>query len=144
MKRERRTKRDIENMRHECTMYLLQYKLDPHKAFEAMVKDCLISGQSIPYYIKGIKDFIRVSEELKVKLSRTEKEEEKEQKENPIDKLKKITPEQYKAEIMPIFKQQTDKEIKISLVNLWQCIDGNCFKSITNQDIRYYQELNIV
>lgn len=68
----RRTKREIELMKNECTYYLLQTKLDPHKAYDLYIKEYLENGLQLEYYIKGIKDFINVSQELAVKLKHKE------------------------------------------------------------------------
>lgn len=136
MKQTRRTKREIENMTHECTMYLLNHRLDPHKAFEAMVKDYLMSGETIPYFIKDIKDFIKVSEQLKVKMGK--KESVKSDKENPLDTIKLITLDQYKEHIKPLFKSIESKELKISLIHLMDSIIAKDFSSqmLTQSDIR--------
>ena len=71
----RRNKREMELMKNDVTFYLLENKLDPHKAHEAMIKEYLESGQPIPYYIKGIKDFIKISQQLAIELDRKEQSE---------------------------------------------------------------------
>ncbi|MDQ0255551.1 hypothetical protein J2S74_002933 [Evansella vedderi] len=64
----RRTKNDIEKMREICTEYLNKNNNEPHAAYEDMIKEHLISVKSIPSCIRGVKDFIKVSKELKAVL----------------------------------------------------------------------------
>jgi hypothetical protein len=99
MKMTRRTKRDMELMKDDCIYYLLQTKNDPHKAYDLFIKEHLESKQMIPYYIKGIKDFNKVSEELAVKL-------------NQKEQMKKADQQRYedKQTIINFIISLTDKE----------------------------------
>jgi hypothetical protein len=105
----RRTKREMELMKNDVTFYLLENKLDPHRAHEAMIKEHLESGQPIPYYIKGVKDFIKISQQLAIELDRKEKmakrdREKAEQKETIINYILNLS----KDEIKDIYKKYKD------------------------------------
>ncbi len=67
----RRTKREMSLMRDDAKFYLLLTNNNPHRAFEMMIKENLESGSQIPYYIKGVKDFIEASKDLALELNRT-------------------------------------------------------------------------
>ena len=100
MKRERRNKQEIERMESDCRYYLMYNRYDAHKAYDSMIKDHLLSGNPTPYYIKGIKDFIKIAEIMKVERQEKErekqqKEEYKEQQQNTIDKILNISVESF-------------------------------------------------
>jgi hypothetical protein len=122
MVKTRRTKLEMDKMRNTCTAYLLQTKLDPHKAYDLYIKEYLENGLQLEYYIKGIKDFIKVSQELKVKLKHKEAmrkaDKEKFKKQETIKNyILNLT----KEEIKDIYKQYKDKVShaeKLELVNL--------------------------
>lgn len=138
MARNRRTKRELEQMENEITSYLLQNKLDPHKAHEAMIKEYLESHQPIPYYIKGVKDFIKVSQKLAVKLNRKEqmKKTDRERAEQQ-DEIKEYIMSISKEEAKKIYRQYKDKvthQEKIILIDVYICKNGNDFlKSYIDQ-----------
>lgn len=122
MTRNRRTKSEMDKMRNTCTIYLLQTKLDPHKAYDLYIKEYLENGLQLEYYIKGIKDFIKVSQELAVKL-KYEKAMKKADKEKfkKQETIKKYILNLTKEEIKDIYKQYKDKVSyteKLELVNL--------------------------
>jgi len=60
----RRTKQELLLMKSIVSKYLHKNNLDAHKAFEDMVTYYLENGSQMPYYIKSIKDFIKISKEL--------------------------------------------------------------------------------
>ena len=60
----RRTKQELLLMKSVVSKYLHKNNLDAHKAFEDMVTYYLENGSQMPYYIKSIKDFIKISKEL--------------------------------------------------------------------------------
>jgi hypothetical protein len=68
----RRTKNEMELMHDDASYYLLQTNNNYHKAYDLFIKDHLENNKTIPYYIKGIKDFLVVSQSLAVKLNRKE------------------------------------------------------------------------
>jgi Cu/Ag efflux pump CusA len=122
----RRTKREMELMNHEAKCYLLQTNNDPHKAFELMVKECLEAHESIPYFMKDIKDFIKVSQELAVEWNRKEQmkkadKERFENKETIMNYILQLT----KEDAYEIYKQYKDKvshSDKLVLVDVYNMI----------------------
>lgn len=145
----RRNKRDMEYMNNTCRLYLLANGLNPHKAYDDMIKEHLMSGKQLPYYVKGLKDFVIVSEELKRELNllQSQKDNQKDnqaQQENDIDKLKAITKDEYKQNILPMLKVTEEKVLKMAIADLWFSIEENGFKHITQEDIRSYKRLGII
>lgn len=128
----RRTKREMEKMNNFCRLYLLSNKLDPHAAYEEMVKEHLGSGQMIPYYIKGIKDFINVSQELAAELNYKERMKKKDQerqseKETIINYIMNIS----KEDINKIWKEYNKKVThseKLNIVDVHMCIHTDDMK----------------
>lgn len=119
----RRTKREMELMNDDCRYYLLQTNNDPHKAHELMVKEHLTSAQMIPYYIKGVKDFTTVSQELANEWNRKEqmKKSDKarfEQKETIINFIINLTVEEMKS-IYKEYKDNVCHADKLSLMNVY-------------------------
>ena len=55
----RRTKNEMQLMESDVRYYLMYNNLDAHKAHDNYIKDHLMSGQSMAYYINGIKDFLK-------------------------------------------------------------------------------------
>lgn len=122
----RRTKREMEYMNSFVRLYLLSTNNNPHKAHEAMIKEHLETAQMIPYYITGVKDFIKVSQELAVELNRKdqmakkdrERHQEKESVKNYIMSLGK-------EEIKTIYKQyknEVTQSEKLILHDLYMMI----------------------
>lgn len=129
----RRTKREMEKMNNFCRLYLLSNKLDPHAAHEEMVKEHLTSGTMIPYYIKGVKDFIQVSQELAVELNRKEQmkkadKERFEAKETIARFILKLT----KEEVYSLYKEYKDKvsnSHKLVLIDVYHLKAAEDFKN---------------
>lgn len=61
----RRNKDEMEQMRGVVNSYLLANNNDPQKAYNDYIKYFLCNNISLPYYIKGLKDFIKLSEDKK-------------------------------------------------------------------------------
>lgn len=61
----RRTKEELEEMQRIVQTYLLVNGNNPHKAFDALVKEHLLGAKKIPDYIKGMSDFVKESEKIK-------------------------------------------------------------------------------
>jgi len=61
----RRTKLELEAASRLIKLYLADTENDAHNAYNEYIKFYLISGQNLPGFIKGIKDFIKVSEQYK-------------------------------------------------------------------------------
>lgn len=122
----RRNKRDMQRMENEVRLYLLSNKLDPHAAYDEMVKDYLTTGQSIPYYIKGIKDFIKVSQVLAVELNRKEQmkkadREQAEQKEIIINYMLNLSKEDIKG-IYKKYKDKVSHSDKLVIIDMYNLI----------------------
>src|SRR6185312_15708004 len=99
--RNRRTKQDMKLMKAHVRYYLIHCNNNPHKAHEMMIKEHLESGKMIPYYMKGVKDFIETSKDLAIELNRTEQmrksdREKKEAKEKIINKIMGISIDEMK------------------------------------------------
>lgn len=125
----RRSKKDMELMQDDVRYYLTFNNNDAHKAHEAMIKEHLESGQMIPYYIKGVKDFIKVSQELAVELNRKEQMKKKDQerfeaRENTIDYIMNLSKEEIKR-IYRTYKNRVFKNEEICLVDIYMLIFSN-------------------
>ena len=88
----RRTKKEMEQMESDVRYYLTYNNLDAHKEYNNYIKDHLLSGQSMVYYINGIKDFIKFESIMKVEQEQREQQkireqEQQEQKKNIIEQI---------------------------------------------------------
>ena len=94
----RRTKAELETASRLIKLYLADTENDPHQAYNEYIKFYLISGQQLPKYIKGIKDFIKVSTqyqkeyEYKQQLEQ-QKQDNKVLEQDYIEKIKELTKE---------------------------------------------------
>lgn len=144
MKRKRRTKIEIEWMKQEVMEYLLKTNNDPHKAWDLYIKHHLENNILMPHYIKGIKDFLLVAEEIKEENQKQVYEEKKKlELKDYQEQLSKITIEKYKNELYPIFKTMSNKE-KQSMVHLWSCVITRDFKMIEWGDVRVFKKYKII
>ena len=96
----RRTKKEMQQMESDVRYYLVYNSNDPHKAYDNFIKDYLLSGHSLPYYINGIKDFIKIASIVKAEQEqraeqKTRQQEEQEQKKNIIEQIKAIPVENF-------------------------------------------------
>ena len=64
--RMRRTKKELEQMESDVRYYLSYNNYNAHKAYDNYIKDYLLSGKNLPYYINGIKDFLKFESIMKV------------------------------------------------------------------------------
>jgi len=142
----RRDKRDMEQMRDTVNSYLLLNNNNPHAAYNLLIKDYLLSGKCLPYYISGLKDFIAVSKDNKnnTYLQAVERIERKrnidQEKQEIIDN---ITEEFYKDKILPAYKKLDVKEYqntRMAIVGLWYAIVYKDIKCINNSELGYIQE----
>jgi len=142
----RRDKHDMELMRDTVNSYLLINGNNPHAAYNGYIKDHLLSGKVLPYYVNGIKDFIAVSKDNKnnTYLQTMEQIETKrninQEKQELLDSL---TEEDYKSKIMPIFKKLDVKEYqntRMAIVGLWYAIVEKSIQYINNSELGYIQE----
>jgi len=88
----RRTKKEMLLVQDECRHFLMFNGFNAHKAYDAYIKNYLMSGISLPYYIEGIKDFIKFAKIMKVEQEQKERNkqrelEQKEHDQNTIDKI---------------------------------------------------------
>ncbi|MED1125550.1 hypothetical protein [Bacillus atrophaeus] len=115
----RRTKKEMEYMKDDVRYYLLINNNNPHKAYDNMVKDHLKSGEIIPYYIKGIKDFNSVFAELAIELNRKDqmKKRDKERFEK-TESVKNFILNLTLDEIKNIYKSYKDKVSKNDKLNI--------------------------
>ena len=102
----RRTKKEMEQMESDIRYYLMYNNLDAHKAYDSYIKDHLLSGQPMAYYINGIKDFIKFESIMKSEQEQKEKrkiEEQKyqEQKQNIVEQILSLPYEKF----MTAFKE---------------------------------------
>jgi hypothetical protein len=96
----RRTKNDMQRMESDVRYYLSYNNYDAQKAYNNYIKDYLLSGQRMPHYINGLKDFIKFESIMKAEQEQREQQktrehEEKEQKKNIIEQIQSITVETF-------------------------------------------------
>lgn len=145
----RRTKEEMFKMKNDVTYYLLQTRLDPHKAHELMIKEYLTSGKNIPYYIKGVKDFINVSHDLALELNKEElmRKKDKEQYKQKQDTVSHIL-ELSLEEIKQIYKESKNKIPKYEFLELHnllmiKVVDGEIKKNDVNETlVKLFQRIS--
>jgi hypothetical protein len=106
----RRNKNDMRLMENECTYYLLQTGNNPHKAYDLFIKEHLESNQTFPYYVKGMKDFLKVSQDLAIKLN--QKEQMKKADQNRVEQKEiiiKFIMDLSATETYKLYKEYKDK-----------------------------------
>lgn len=122
----RRTKQDMEFMKNDCIYYLLQTNNDYHKAYDLFIKEHLENGKTLPYYIKGNKDFLFVSQQLAVEWNRKEQMDNKnkeiaEKKDVIINYILNMSKDEIKA-IYKQYKNEVSPSEKIILVDVYTLI----------------------
>lgn len=118
----RRTKMEMLWMKKEVRQWLIRNGNDPHKAWDAYVSHHLKNNLIMDYFIKGIKDFVNVSNELTEQMAKTKNKKDyrakmKQKRERMINELKKIT----KDEAVKLWKTNKNKlnsKEKITLVDI--------------------------
>lgn len=133
----RRTKREMQKMNNEVRLYLLQTGLNYHKAYDLFIKDHLENTFHMPYYIKGIKDFKTVSEEMAVEMNRKEQMAKKDQqraaeKDNIKGYVLNLSKEDIKA-IYKEYKDQVSQSDKLVLTEVYMMKWSDC--ELTEKDI---------
>lgn len=71
----RRNKDNMEQMKDLVSYYLTFSNNDPHKAYDEYIKEHLLSGKQLPYFIKGLEDFIKVAKQKEVEKQIKEEKE---------------------------------------------------------------------
>lgn len=126
MARSRRTKNELAKMNNEVRLYLFQTGLNYHKAYDLFIKDHLENNLQMPYYIKGIKDFKAVSEELAVELNRKDQMKKVDQQRAAAkDEVKQYILNLSKEDIKAIYSQYKDKvnhSDKLVIVDMYNTI----------------------
>lgn len=125
MDKQRRTKKEMEMMESMVALYLMPNGLDPYKAYNEMIKEYLITGQQIPYYVKGIKDFIKVANKLK------QKREESYNVNDKLNQFKEVLQSMTSQDFKRIYdkhKDNADKQDRIALVDVYNMIHFNEIK----------------
>ena len=142
----RRDKHDMEQMRDTVNSYLLLNNNNPHAAYNLLIKDHLLSGKSLPYYVNGIKDFIAVSKDKNNNtylqtIKRIEKKRNIDQEKQEL--LDSLTEEFYKEKILPAYKKLDEKKYqntRMAIVGLWYAIVEKSINYINNSELGYIQE----
>lgn len=93
---QRRTKTEMAQMREEVKQWLLRHDNNPHKAWDAYVAHHLKNNLIMDYYVKGLKDFVNVSNELTDQMAKAKRKKEyknkmEENKKRLIHELKKLS-----------------------------------------------------
>jgi len=127
-----------------CRLYLIQ-ESNPHKAFEQYIKDHMISGQPMPYYIQGVKDFITASKVLEsdilaIKAERERVENREESKQTDLDKIKLLDA----MVIFQTYKIAKTNEQKMELCDLYHSVNSKEFNGITESQIYMAKEYQLI
>lgn len=142
----RRTKLEMNWMRTDVTEWLLKSGNNPHKAWDAYIKYHLENKMLMDHYIRGIKDFNAVSEELAKEMQQEKEEKEykeqlKRDKAALTDELKQLTPEQGKA-LWKENKATVSESDKITLVDMVNMIMNQEYW-IEEKHLRLYEKLQM-
>jgi len=94
----RRTKQQLEAASRLIKLYLADTDNDPHNAYNEYIKFYLVSGQQLPGYIKGLKDFIKVSKDYQKEYEYIQQREQQKQDNKVLEsdyaeKIKGLTKE---------------------------------------------------
>ena len=142
----RRNKEEIQQMRELVNSYLLSNGNDPHKAYDDYIKYFLTNNIMLPYYVKGLEDFVNLSKDKKhndlllMQAVKEEKELEEARNENKIkfeNLLINLTFEEVKK-IWNNKKEVINSNEKQSLTYLYISKAQNEFdiKELSNSDVR--------
>ena len=146
----KRSKQDMLFMENECTLYLLRTNLDYNKAYDLFIKEYLTEGKTIPYYIKGIKDFKKISEKLslELKMIETMNKSDRERFENDKMQKEKILTLQLK-DLKLIYnenKSSFSENEKLLMVDILVMKMNNELKinDLNNNHIRIFKKLEVI
>lgn len=118
----RRRKIDLEMMKDDITLYLLKNDNNPHEAWNNFIKDNLMNHSAMPYYIKGIKDFIKVSKDIESKSiieekERTDKQQYKILKDGVINSIQSVDKD-YAKILWNDYRKVVNENEKITLFEI--------------------------
>lgn len=149
----RRTKNELEKMESLVRLYLDDTNNDPHIAWDEYVKYNMISNNKFPDYIKGIKDFIKVSEKYHAEFEYKKRLEVKKQENKKLEKnyeeiIKNLNKENDYPRIREAYYNPDNKNYKLPLCELmiYTKLDQEERKGwkFSANDIRVYKDLNII
>lgn len=131
----RRNKYDMTLMKSEVRYYLLQTNNNYRNAYDLFVKDYLTRGETLPYYIKGMKDFLNESQVLALELNRVEQMDKKNReiqidRNSVIDYIMNMPIDMMKA-IYKTYKDNVSSNDKLILTDVYMLkyndeLDVNC------------------
>ena len=101
----RRTKQQLEAASRLIKLYLIDTDNDPHNAYNEYIKFYLVSGQKLPGYVKGLKDFIKISKEYQKEYEYIQQLEQRKQD-------NKVLESDYAEKIKGLSKEQDYIKIK--------------------------------
>lgn len=146
----RRNKKEMECMKNLVNIYLIDNQNDPYKAYNAYIKWHLLNNVELPSYIKGLKDFVKLSNEKMPLYEHGEKLEEKikleeESKKSIKEEVLKISIEQAKNAWCKVKQSGTDKE-KITISDLYYHVSNGMIDTwdYNYNDIHILKKLNII
>lgn len=141
----RRSKRDMELMKLDVRYYLLQTNNNYHKAYDLFVKDYLTRGKMLPYYIKGIKDFLNESQVSALELNRIDQMNKRDKaiqldKNKIIDNIMSLSIDDIKH-IYRTYKDDVSSSDKLVLHDMYMMIYSNELdvKHISESTIRLFR-----
>lgn len=139
----RRNKLQMKWMREDVTEYLLKTNNDPHAAWDLFIKRHLQAGISIPEWIKGKQDFVKVSKELEqIGFVKSEMEQKEAQRKQTMDTLKSMTEKEIKA--LWRFRDQVTPNEKLTLVDLIHLAYAKDWQYIENQHLDLLIKYNMI
>ena len=147
----RRSKQELEIAEKIIKSFLEDTNNNPHKAWDEYIKFYLEGGIPLPVYIKGIKDFIKVSEryqtehEYKKQLEQ-QKKDNKQLEVDYIDKIKNLSLESDYPRVRDEYYKSSNQEHKMALVNLMFCIKDTNKNDwqFTANEIRIFKDLGLI
>lgn len=142
MKRQRRTKEDMEYAWDTAYLYLMSNDLDVDKAYKAMERDYFLRGKPVPYYIKGKQDFIRVLNNIKT--AQEVKRQQEEERQNVINKLKEITIERWNQFYERYKGKEKVNDIQMTLTNVRMAMHLNDYTILSQEDIYIIKSIGLV
>ena len=119
----RRTKAELEAASRLIKLYLADTKNNPHNAYNEYIKFYLLSGQQLPGYIKGLKDFCKISKEYQKEYEYRQQLEQRKQDNKVleldyIEKIKGLSKEQDYIKIKNVYNKAQANTGKHALCEL--------------------------